>query len=132
MRYRTNRERRGAAAVELAVMAPLLAFLFAVSVDFARVFYVAQTIENCARNGAMYASDPKAPANNLYTSVQNAALANAGSLQPTPTVTSSTGTDSGGNPYVTVTVSYPFKTYLNILGVSSYTLTRTVQARSAN
>ncbi|HQU42444.1 MAG TPA: TadE/TadG family type IV pilus assembly protein [Pirellulales bacterium] len=131
MRHRPTHARRGAAAVELALVSPLLAFLFAVTVDFARAFNVSQTVENCARNGAVYAADPKAAANNLYSNVSDAALASAGNLSPSPTVTSSTGTDANGNACVTVTVSYPFITFLNFMGSSSTTITRSVQARKA-
>ncbi len=51
--------RRGVAVVELAVLLPLLVFLFVVTVDFARVYYFSLTLQNCARAGAMYASDPR-------------------------------------------------------------------------
>ena len=50
----------------MALLLPLLVFLYVIGVDFARVFYYSQVIENAARNGALYASDPKAPAYNLY------------------------------------------------------------------
>ena len=132
MRSQGDQGRKAAAAVELAVLLPLITFLFVIAVDFARIFYYSQVIENCARQGALYASDPKAPANNLYTSVQQAALADATGLNPQPTVTSSTGTDGSGNSFVSVTVSWQFQTITNYIGVpSSVTLNRTVQMRSA-
>src|SRR3954451_8532118 len=53
--HRTRRE--GAATVELALLLPFLCFLFVVAVDYSRVFYFAVTVQNCARNGAYYASD---------------------------------------------------------------------------
>ncbi len=82
----SNQRRHGAAAVELALLLPFLILMFVVSVDYARIFYYTQVVENCARNGAFYLSDPKAPANNLYSGVQQAALADAGGLNPQPTV----------------------------------------------
>jgi len=125
--------RPGAAAVELAVLLPFLAFLFVITVDWARIFYFSQVIENCARKGALYASDPKAPSYNLYTSVQQAALGpDSTGLNPQPTVTSTNGTDAAGNPYVSVTVTWTFSTITHFPGVpSSVTLTRTVQMRAA-
>jgi Flp pilus assembly protein TadG len=124
--------RRGAAAVEFALLLPFLLFLFVVAVDYSRVFYYTQVIENCARNGALYACDPKAPANYLYSSVQQAALADAGNLNPQPTVTSTTGTDSAGNAYVAVTVAWQFKTTTGYPGVpNTINLSRTVQMRQA-
>jgi len=132
MRNRPNHERKAAAAVELAVLMPFLAFLFVIAVDFARVFYFSQVIENCARQGVLYASDPKAPAYNLYTSVQEAALADAGGLTPQPTVTSATGTDLAGNAYVAVTVTWTFRTITAFPGVpNNVNLSRTVQMRMA-
>ena len=124
--------RPGTAAVELAVLLPFLAFMFVLAVDWARIFYFSQVVENCARQGALYASDSKAPANNLYASVQAAALADASNLSPQPTVTSATGTDAAGNAYVTVTVTWTFQTITRFPGVPSIVnLTRTVQMRLA-
>jgi Flp pilus assembly protein TadG len=130
MRYRTRSPRRGAATAELAILMPFLAFLFVISVDFARIFYYSQIIENCARQGALYASDPKAPAYNLYTDIPTAALADASDLTPQPTVTSATGTDSASNNYVSVTVTWQFHTLTGFPGVpNNVNLSRTVQMR---
>lgn len=132
MRKRATHLRRGAATVELAVLLPIIAFLFVIAVDFARVFYFSQIIENCARQGALYASDPKAPAYNLYTTVQDAALADAPGLSPQPTVSSTTGTDSAGNAYVAVTVTWQFQTITGFPGVpNNVNLSRTVQVRQS-
>jgi Flp pilus assembly protein TadG len=132
MRDRGNKERKATAAVELGFLLPILVFLFVVAVDYARVFYYTQVIENCARQGALYASDPKAPAANLYTSVKNAALADAKNLTPQPTVTSTTGTDKTGNAYVAVTVTWQFNTLTGFPGIpNTVTISRTVQMRLA-
>jgi Flp pilus assembly protein TadG len=132
MRLPVRPLRRGAATVELAVLTPFIAFLFVLAVDYARIFYFSQVIENCARQGALYASDPKAPASNLYTTLQNAALADASDLTPQPTVTSTTGTDSAGNPYVSVTVTWGFQTVTGFPGLpSNVNLSRTVQMRQS-
>src|SRR5687768_2079525 len=56
MRRHGRGERRGAVAVELAVVAPLLVFLLLIAVDFARIFYTSLTLANCARNGALFES----------------------------------------------------------------------------
>lgn len=124
-----NRRDRGAAVVELALLLPVLMFLMVVGVDFCRVFYFSQVLGNCARNGALYAADAKSAARNLYSSTQNAALADAGDLSPQPTVTSASGTDSAGNAYVTVTVTWQFNTLTSFPGIPNETLTRTVRMR---
>jgi Flp pilus assembly protein TadG len=125
--HRTCGSRRGAAAVELAILLPFLAFMFVIAVDWARVFYYSIAVRNCARNGALYMSQQQSAATtsspytdsgyvNLYANATNpvtaAALADASDLTPTPTVTSTTGSDKYGS-YVEVTVSYPFQTVTN-------------------
>ena len=128
---RRRTARRGAAAVEFAVVAPFLMFLFIIAMDWGRLFYHSIIVNNCARNGAMYAADPWATARSPYTSLSQAALADAPNLNPAPDVTSSSGTDSFGN-YVDCTVSYTFKTITKYPGVpSSNPIVRTVRIYQA-
>jgi Flp pilus assembly protein TadG len=127
-----SKQRPGTYAVELAFLLPLLVFMLVIGIDYSRVFYYSQIIENCARNGALYLSDPKAPAYNLYSSVSQAALADAANLSPQPTVTSSSGNDAAGNAYVVVTVTWPFSTITGFPGVpQQISLSRSVQMRVA-
>lgn len=126
------KSRSGIACVELAILLPFLAFGFLVAVDFARIFYYSITIANCARNGALFGSDPSAAVTSPYQSIQQAALADAGSLSPSPTVSTATTTDASGNICVAVTVSYLFQTITNYPGIpSSINLQRTVKMRLA-
>lgn len=121
--------RRGSAAVELALLLPLLSMLFVFTVDFARLYYHYCIVTNCARNGALYLSDPTTMPESPYTDVTAAALADAADLSPQPTVTWGTGTNSS---YIQVTVVYPFTTITNYPGLSNpINLTRTVQMRVA-
>ncbi len=126
--------RRGTAAAELAILLPLLAFLFVASVDFARVYYYTLIVTFCARDGALYGCIDTAHSTDT-SGIANAATADAGLLSPAPTVTSSTGTDSNGNPVVRVKVVYTFTTATsyfipNLFDIpSSYAITRTVQMR---
>jgi hypothetical protein len=128
----------------MAILAPLLVFMFLVVWDFSRIFYYAVIINNCARNGARWASDPNyfnnpAVAVDPYVNVTQAALADAQGVTPTPTVTDPaiTGTDANGNPDVQVTVTYQFSTVVNFSFPGLFTipntisLTRTVQMRQA-
>jgi Flp pilus assembly protein TadG len=136
LRYipRARRSRRtGAAVVELAVLLPFLMYLCVIATDWARLYYYTVTVESCARNGALYASDQVTQKQSPYSSVQQAALAEAPMLDPTTaTVTSTPTTDSTGAPAVIVTVSVPFNTFANFPGVpSSQTLTRSVQMQIA-
>ena len=119
--------RKGAQVVELAVLLPFLAFMFVIAVDWARIFYYSIAVRNCARNGALDMSQQQSAKTtsspytdsgyvNLYVNsaspVTAAALADASNLTPTPSVTSTSGSDSYG-PYVEVTVSYAFQTVTN-------------------
>jgi Flp pilus assembly protein TadG len=136
MRYRPagpdGGERSGAAAVELALVLPLLAAFFLFTVDFARLYYHYTIVTNCARAGALYAADPTAAAESPFADYKAAALADAGDLEPTPTVSSSSGVDGDGNAFVEVTVSYPFTTVSAYPGLPNpINVTRTVRARLA-
>jgi Flp pilus assembly protein TadG len=122
--------RRASASVELALIAPPLLFLCLVGGDYARLFYHAQVVAGCARNGAIYGCiDPTHAANT--SGISSAALADAPDLSPAPTVTSNTGTDADGD-YVEVTATYTFHTVTNYPGIpTTTTLSRTVRMRVA-
>jgi Flp pilus assembly protein TadG len=101
---RRRKSRRGAAAVELAVLLPVLIFASMASVDFARVAYVQLTLQNCARNGALYELNTKAgfPLPSTWTSLSTATQADESSLSVTATASSpALATDN----YVTVTAT---------------------------
>ena len=131
LRKSRSRKRGGAAVVELAVLVPFLTFLFVIAMDWARLMYFSIEVNECARSGALYASDSTYAAQSRYANVKDAALADAPELAPTGTVTS-TQITSGGNAYVKVTVAVPFKTITNFPGVpSSQTVSRSVEMRVA-
>lgn len=132
--------RRAAALVELALLLPLLIFCFLMAIDFARVFYYWETIENCARNGAEYASlqpinDGWQLNNTLVQNTQQAAIADGSSLNPpltTSNVSVTNNADADGHAAVQVTVTYTFTTIAHTWGIpGSITLTRTAQMRVA-
>lgn len=128
----SRRTRFGSAAVELALLLPILSLLLLITIDFARLYYHYSIVTNCARNGALYGSDPTAAQNSPYSDLSAAALADASNLTPQPTVSSTNGTDSSSNPYVEVTVVYPFTTISNYPGLSNpINITRTVRMRVA-
>src|SRR5262249_7782408 len=81
-----RRLRSAVAAVEFAVVVPILVFIFVIALDWARIFYYAIIVENCARNGAMYAVDPYSTAVSPYGSLSQAALADCPDITPTPSV----------------------------------------------
>jgi Flp pilus assembly protein TadG len=118
--------RSGAAAVELAVLLPLIVFIFCVSLDFCRVFYFSVTVTNCARNGAIYGSADTTQARD-EAGIQAAALADAVSNLDTQLLTISSSTDASAS-YVQVTVEYPFTAIISYPGIPKSTnLSRTVR-----
>jgi Flp pilus assembly protein TadG len=128
---RTSR-RAAAAAVELALVLPVLILLVVISVDFARLYYHHVTITNCARNGALWLSDPVAQMTSKYATVDAAARADATNLDASRlTVSSTSGVDADTNPFVEVTVTYQFPLFTTYLGFNAQTLSRTVRMRTA-
>jgi Flp pilus assembly protein TadG len=103
---RGKRLRPGVAAAELAILAPLLAFIFLVTVDWARIFYYAVVLENCARNGAYYASDYGIYD---YQNPPDAALEDTTNLTPAPVITIMYSNGPGG-PY---NMTSPPGSYMN-------------------
>ena len=132
MRISNPARRPAAAAVEFAVLLPFLMFVAVIATDWARLLHYTITVEACARNGALYASDPVAASLSPYKSVAEAAMAEAPNLDKTATVTTTATTDSNGSAAVIVKVEVAFTTITNFPGVpSSQTLTRIVQMRVA-
>ena len=116
--------RAGVAAVEFAVLAPFLAFLFLVTVDFARVFYYQLVLDNCARNGALLAANLRSYQETGWVTPDNtiagATTADGASLNPplsSSQVTVAYGIGSDGNPNVTVSISYNFTTITQFPGL---------------
>ena len=122
--------------MELAVLLPFLLFLAVIAADWARMLYYTITIENCARNGALYACDSDTRSKSPYANVTEAALAEAPNLTPTPTVSQTDLLDGGdGQKAVVVTVSMTFTSITNfsypkLFGVpNSEAISRSVQMR---
>lgn len=108
--------RRGAATVELALVLPLLVALFGALVDYSRCYRFSLTIAACARNGALYASDPGIEGKSPYDDVIAATKAGTESYPEALDVTTENFSDSQGNDCVRVTVTYPFETVLTYPG----------------
>ena len=149
-RTTTSAGRRAVAAVELAVLLPFLAFIFLITIDFARVFYYAMTIENCLHNGAIFGSqtfdnqNQQWIGNNQYWQGPNGQIVSQGNavsqldgknLNPVVTdsnVNVTSGRDGDGNLVTIVTISYPFQTITQFPGIpSQLTIQRSAQMRVA-
>jgi len=131
MRLRSlpRRESRGGiATVELAVLLPILCFLFVIAIDYARIFYYSLTLENAARNGAYYASNY--PGIYAYTTAADVVTADVSNLTPAPTVAIGYSSVAEGpfdsptpiaNGYVEVQVTWNFKSITKFPGVPTNT-----------
>ena len=126
--FRARTLRSGAAVVELAVLLPMLALLFVIAIDAGRMFYFSLTVQNCARSGALYASDPHVANESPFAGVQEAALADAPNLDPPPTIQLTNSVDAVGNAYVEVSAEYTFPTITKFPGIpQEIDLVRTVR-----
>jgi Flp pilus assembly protein TadG len=126
--FQRGHRRRGVAVVELAVLLPILVFLFLITVDFARVFYFSLTLTNCARAGALYACDPTTQLESPFPNAEAAARADATNLSPLPTISSANGVDASGRAYVEVTARYTFRTITSFPTIpNQVNLSRTVR-----
>ncbi len=107
------RRRHGAATVELAILLPFILFLFALGCDWCRIFYMAHTLDDCARTGALTASGIAYQEYGLSNSERESrgkaeALTHASNLNPA--LKDSDITASVDVAHVTVTVNYDFNT----------------------
>jgi Flp pilus assembly protein TadG len=140
--------RRGAAAAELAVLLPLLAFIFLITVDFGRIIYYTITIDNCVHNGALYASQTFDNQNQQWISgdaqywegrnsqqvsdVASAAILDGCSLDPPLTTSNVTIANGSTANSKVVTITYNFETITNFPGIPSpVTITRSCQVQVA-
>jgi Flp pilus assembly protein TadG len=131
-RTRKAPDRPAAAAAELAILLPFIAFLAVVAADWSRIYYMTIAANAAARNGALYASDAVYAAATGYADVTAAALAECPTMDPAPTVTQTATTDAAGNAAVVVTVTITFNTVTQFPGVpSTNTVTRSCQMRVA-
>ena len=102
-----RRNRRGAAVVEFAVVAPLFFLLVFGMIEFGRMVMVQQVITNASREGARVAVLDGATTSEVNTAVENymtSASVEGAEVSVTPDPPSSAGY---GEP-VTVVVSIPF------------------------
>jgi Flp pilus assembly protein TadG len=103
-----KRARPGVAATEFALVLPFLALMCAVAVDYCRIFYVTQTVQNSACVGAMYASGTSTNPNaaSPTAAAQQAAVAEASALNPALDPSKVTVTYQGNQAIVNVQYSF--------------------------
>jgi hypothetical protein len=112
----------------MAVLLPLVGFLFVVAVDFCRVFNFTETVRGCAQAGALYSSnnahaDPSVSTADAATS---AAVAEGTMLNPPLSAGDVTVAVASGT--ATVTVNYKFRTLVSYPGIAQpLSVSRTIR-----
>ncbi|QDG67832.1 pilus assembly protein [Pseudarthrobacter sp. NIBRBAC000502772] len=104
---------RGAAAVEFAILLPLLLMLVLGTIEFGRAYNAQITLTNAARDGVRVMAIANNPAD-AKTAAKNAA-ASVSTAIPTSDVTLSTDVCSTGTQ-VTLTIKYTLSTITGIAG----------------
>lgn len=124
-----SRHRRAVAAVEAALILPLIVVFIAAVVDIGRLAKVTNSLSNAARNGAQYGSvNTTAAADAAH--IRAAAVTEMAYLpkvsSTNPTVTATIVTDAG-TQFVQVTVTYDMTgtSYFNLFPCNS--MTRTIE-----
>lgn len=143
-RRRMRCQRRGVAALELAIILPLLITIVLGCVDFGRFAYTYIAVTNAARAGAGFGSVHSytfSPESTWVAAVRQAAIDEmcGSSADNTPLFDASkvtiatpvVTTDSGGQQRVRLTVSYPFEMLIQtpFLPIDNMEITRTVEMR---
>src|SRR6267378_212926 len=103
--------RRGVAAVELALLLPLLVLIFVFTLDFGQIFYGTLTAGNAATNGAYWQVYQNNGDTYPYTSIDGAAKSDTSNLPSSAVAVTSAGDDDGTiqkNAATDVTVRYTF------------------------
>ena len=124
--------RRATAAVEAAIILPVLMLFTAAIIDLGRMGKIADCVSNAARNGAQYGmANTTAAADTV--NIRNAAITemNSDAITPLPGVdgTNPTVTPTivtvNGTSYIKVTVKYTVTMFFGYFNVTN--ITRTVQ-----
>lgn len=124
MATRRGQARRGAAATEMAIVLPFLVLMFSVTLDFARLYFTTQTLDNAAFAAAMYASGTSW-SSDANSEAVNAACAEGVSLNPPLAAANVSITQGSGT--VTVTITYTCQQITPVFSATrSVTLVRTV------
>jgi Flp pilus assembly protein TadG len=133
LRHRTNSDQEGAAAVEFAIILPLLVLLIFGTIEFSLLLFNKQVITNAAREGARKAIIAQSPrvsdseiinTINAYCKNQLITFGDASTALEVPIIIRA-GTSFGDNVEVVVRYNYDFLVLAN-LGFNPLKLESTV------
>lgn len=125
-----RRDGRGAAAIEFAVLGPLLFTILLGIIEMGRMFYVRESLEYATEQAARYYMvNPAAAQSDVTQALRAAMVGGMGSDISTPTY--SDVTNCNGNVAVTcttITATYTFVSMAKILNLGNPVLKATAQA----
>ncbi len=124
-----SQARRAVAVVELALVLPLLLIILVVAVDFARFFYNAQVITDCARTAALFSANPDLADKVPHETAVDLALKCAQDLRPQPNIEIVRGKDNLSQEYFDATVTQTVTLVFPLAFQSQYVISRTARAR---
>lgn len=122
-------KRHAAAAIELALVLPILLTVFVASVDFARVFYNTQMITDCAHTTALFAANPDLADKTAFEAAAEIGQRCVQELNPPPRIEIVNHTEDEAYPYVEVTVTQAFTLVSPLAFRAKYKVKRTARAR---
>jgi Flp pilus assembly protein TadG len=133
MRLALLRADRGGAAIEFAIVAPVLFLIVLGMVDFGRLFYVTQGLQYATQRAARYYTlNPTAETSVVTTQLTQAMVGNlGGSLNVAYTDTANCNAN-GNVTCTTITATCPFAFLVSYLGLGSRTITATSEAIRSN
>jgi Flp pilus assembly protein TadG len=115
----TRRRQRGAAAVEFALVFPLLLMLVLAAIDWGWYFFIDQLVTNAAREGAragtVIAPRPTSTGAQAESAAVTAANGFLTAAHLTPQGVVATYTTVGGNDAVQVVITYPVGSLTGLL-----------------
>ena len=118
--------RSGAAAVEFALIAPLLIVLVFGMIEFGRMFMAEQVLTNAAREGARKAILPGATDDQAQTTIDD--YLNSANITGFSRSISPSTTNADGGTAITVTVSVPYSS-VSWLPISNFLSGKTLSAK---
>jgi len=124
-----RRNRRGGAAIEFAILAPVLFAILLGLVEMGRMFYVRQALEYATEQAARYYMLNATSASSAVTTYLQGQM--AGGMGTNVTVAYADTANCNGNASVTcttITASYTFTFVAAVLGLGSITMHAKAQA----
>ena len=122
-------DRRGGAAIEFAIVAPVFITLVLGAVEFGRMFYVRQGLEYATESAARYYSLNSTASTSTITSYLQGLMPGGKGSSVSVSYASTASCNSNSNvTCTTITATYPFAFADRYLGFGAKTLTATSQA----